>query len=287
AIYTQLFALYDQKIAQVLLTREDLSDRRRYLNARGTLEALLSMGVIPIINENDTVATEEIRFGDNDRLSALVANVLEADLLVLLTDQDGVYTADPRANPEAKLITQVDTPEIPSALMNGAEDSTTGLGTGGMITKLNAADLARRSGAEVMIVNGNADNILHRVVVDHEAAGTFFTSLISHMESRKRYLLSGMQGAVGALRIDRGAVDALRSGGSLLPVGIRQVVGGFTRGDTCKIQDQDGNDIAVGLCAYTSEEVERLIGLRSDQIESQLGYTYGAEVIHRDNMVLL
>ncbi|MDY6981376.1 MAG: glutamate 5-kinase, partial [Pseudomonadota bacterium] len=219
AIYTQLFALYEQPIAQVLLTREDLADRRRYLNARNTLEALLDYGIIPIINENDTIATEEIRFGDNDNLSALIANVLEADLLLLLTDQEGVFWKDPARNPDAELVRLVGEEPIPPELLAAAAESRTGLGTGGMVSKLSAAELARHSGAKVVIANGAADRVIPRIVLEGEALGTTFLPLATHLESRKRFLLAGMAETSGVIQLDAGAVRALRAGGSILPVG--------------------------------------------------------------------
>lgn len=288
AIYTQLFNLYDQKIAQVLLTREDLADRRRYLNARNTLEALLEYGIIPIINENDTIATEEIRFGDNDNLSSLVSNVLEADLLLLLTDQDGVFTADPRVDNNAKLITNIEDEHVPTEILASASGGGSGLGTGGMVSKLQAAELARRSGAIVVIANGALENIIPRILMDGEALGTYFSPLGSHLESRKRFLLAGMKDAAGNnLMIDEGAVRALHKGGSLLPVGIMQVKGQFSRGQSVSIIDQNQQVIAVGLCHYDAVDVQKILGQHSEAIESILGYAYGAEVVHRDNLVIL
>jgi glutamate 5-kinase len=286
AIYTQLFSLYQQQIAQVLLTRDDLLDRRRYLNARNTLEALLAYGVIPIINENDTTATEEIRFGDNDNLSALVANVLEADLLLLLTDQDGLFTADPRNDPQAALIQQIHDADIPEEILAAARGSGNTLGTGGMASKLQAAELARRSGTAVIIANGAIDQIITRAIAG-ETLGTYFTPLGSHLESRKRFLLAGIQDTPGGLVIDAGAVNALRKGGSLLPVGIVRTMGAFSRGQSVTIRDSDDHTIAVGIANYDVEDVCRISGMQSDQIEAVLGYAYGSEVVHHDNLVLL
>jgi glutamate 5-kinase len=286
AIYTQLFNLYQQQIAQVLLTRDDLADRRRYLNARNTLEALLSYGIIPIINENDTTATEEIRFGDNDNLSALVANLLEANLLLLLTDQDGLFTADPRLDPQAALIEKVEGDDIPPEIMAAARDSGMGLGTGGMASKLQAADLARRSGTAVIIANGAIDQIITRVIAG-ESLGTTFSPLGSHLESRKRFLLAGIKDTSGVLVIDDGAVRALRKGGSLLPVGIVGTVGGFSRGQSVTVTDQNEHKVAVGLVNYDVEDVQRISGKQSEEIDNILGYAYGSEVVHHDNLVLL
>ena len=287
SIYTQLFGLFGKRIAQVLLIREDLSNRRRYLNARNTLEALLELNVIPIINENDTVATDEIRFGDNDNLSAMVVNVLEADLLILLTDQDGVYTADPRMDKNAQLVREITSETIPEELFLAAGGTSNGLGTGGMMTKLRAADLARRSGSRVVIANGSMDQVLTRIVIDQEPLGTNFVPLSTHLENRNRFLLSGMKDTAGTLRIDEGAAAALRAGGSLLPVGIRKVKGKFNRGESVTITDTTGKDVAVGLCNYSAEEVHTIAGFHSEKIEELLGYAYGGEVVHRNNLVLL
>lgn len=286
AIYTQLFKLYRQEIAQVLLTRDDLVDRRRYLNARNTLEALLEYDIVPIINENDTIATEEIRFGDNDNLSALIANVLEADLLLLLTDQEGVFTADPRKDPQAELVSRIETETIPPQILEAAQGSQTGLGTGGMISKLSAAELARRSGSAVIVAKGSKPQVISKIVRDGQAMGTYFSPLTTHLESRKRFLLSGLSDATGILRIDRGAVKALRKGGSLLPVGIVEVSGTFTRGLSVAITGPKDESIAVGLCNYSAEDIRQIAGHQSDRIESILGYAYRPEVVHHNKLVL-
>lgn len=285
AIYEQLFGLYGLKVAQVLLTRADLADRRRYLNARNTLNALLEQDVIPIINENDTVATEEIRVGDNDNLSALVANLVEADLLALLTDQAGLYTADPRSDPSAQLVRQVSGAHIPAAVWRAAGGSVGGLGTGGMLTKLQAADLARRAGATVVIAAGAEPDVLPRLAAG-EALGTRFTPVVSALEGHKRFILAGRR-APGALAVDDGAVQALRRGGSLLPVGLVSVSGRFQRGDTVRVMDAAGNEIARGLSNYSAEDLQRIRGAQSEQIEAILGFFYGDEAIHHNNMVVL
>ncbi|MCD6474718.1 MAG: glutamate 5-kinase [Anaerolineaceae bacterium] len=285
-IYTQLFELFDRQIAQVLLTRDDFVNRKRYLNARNTIEALLEYGVIPIINENDTIATDEIRLGDNDNLSALVANLLEADLLILLTDQDGVFTADPRKDSGAKLISLISQQEIPEALLHAASGSANGLGTGGMSTKLNAADLARKSGTSVVIANGNLEKILPRLALNRESLGTWFTASGTHLENRKRFILSGLKETIGELRIDSGAVKALKNGGSLLPIGIQSSSGKFHRGDSVNILDPNGWVIGIGLSNYEDEDVAKIIGTHSDNIAKILGFAFGEEVIHRDNLVL-
>ncbi|WP_322508301.1 glutamate 5-kinase [Anaerolinea sp.] len=285
AMYTEYFAIYGQRVAQVLLTRADLMDRKRYLNARDTFEALLLQGILPIVNENDTVATEEIRFGDNDTLSAQVAALVEADDLILLTDQAGLYEADPRVVPDARLIREVPAEEIPDTLWEAAGGSRSGLGTGGMLTKLRAADLARRSGTTVWIAQGNEEDIIIRIV-NNEKLGTRFAPMISHLEGRKRYLLAGHQVQAGVW-IDKGAARALSRGGSLLPVGIIRVEGEFERGDTIRILNEQGKLIALGLTYYSSSEVQRFAGKHSDQIESILGYTFGEEVVHHNHMVFM
>jgi len=285
ALYEQLFSLYGVTIAQVLLTRSDLTDRRRYLNSRNTLAALLAQGALPIVNENDTVATEEIRFGDNDNLSALVANLIEADLLALLTDQPGLFTADPRQDPSAQIVRNVNGPEIPASLWQAAGGTANGLGTGGMLTKLQAADLARRSGATVVIARGGDANVLLRLTAG-EALGTHFEPVATALESRKRYILAGGR-TTGQLQIDEGAASALRRGGSLLPVGVRSVEGNFERGDTVRVTDMQGHEIARGLVSYAANDLARLCGHHSEEIESLLGFAYGDEVIHHNDMVLL
>ena len=285
ALYEQLFSLYGITVAQVLLTRADLSDRRRYLNSRNTLAALLAQRVLPIINENDTVATEEIRLGDNDNLSALVANLIEADLLALLTDQPGLFTADPRRDPHASLVEEVSGPEIPERLWQAAGAAGSRLGTGGMLTKLQAADLARRSGATVVIAQGGEAKVLTRLS-SGERLGTRFLPITTALEGRKRFLLAGWQSA-GSLKVDQGAAHALRNGSSLLPVGVKSVAGGFERGDTVRVLESSEREIALGLVNYAADDLRRLCGQQSTQIETILGYAYGDEVIHRNNMVLL
>jgi glutamate 5-kinase len=285
ALYEQFFRIYGTTIAQVLLTRDDLADRRRYLNARNTLEALLAQRVIPIINENDTIATEEIRVGDNDTLSALVANLIEADLLVLLTDQAGLYTQDPRRYPNAELVREVSGPHIPEELWVAAGGTGTGLGTGGMVTKLQAGDLARRAGTTVVIANGRDPEGLYRIARG-ERLGTWLVAASSTLESRKRYLLAGRRPA-GGLRVDAGAAHALAQGGSLLPVGIQALEGSFDRGDKVRLVGPDGNTVAVGLVNYSAKDLEAVLGRRSAEIETLLGYTFGDEAVHHNNMVLL
>ena len=285
ALYKQLFELFGITVAQVLLTRNDLSDRRRYLNSRNTLAALLAQRVIPIINENDTVATEEIRVGDNDNLSALVSNLIDAELLILLTDQPGLFTSDPRRDPHAQLVGKVSEDYIPDSLWQAAGGSLNGLGTGGMTTKLQAADLARRSGAAVIIARGSDADIIIRLAAG-ESVGTYFKPTASLVESRKRFLLAGNR-AQGRIQVDAGAEFALKGGGSLLPVGITSVQGKFDRGDTVGVAGQEGREIARGLVNYASNHLESIRGHKSDEILSILGFAYGEEVIHRNNLVLL
>ena len=285
AIYEQVFGLYGLTIGQVLLTRADLGDRRRYLNSRNTLMALLAQNVIPIINENDTVATEEIRVGDNDNLSALVANLIDADTLILLTDQPGLFTADPRRSDNAQLITDITEPDIPESVWQAAGGTSTGLGTGGMFTKLQAADLARRSGTMVIIAPGEESNVLTRLAAG-EAIGTRFHPSVTAIESRKRYILTGGN-ARGAVNIDTGAARALRKGGSLLAVGMTAVEKDFDRGDPIRILSTADGELARGITNYTSADLRRILGHKSDEIESILGYYYGDEVVHHNNLVLL
>ena len=285
ALYEQIFSLYGMLVAQVLLTRADLSDRRRYLNARNTLVAMMMENLVAIINENDTVATEEIRVGDNDNLSALVANLIDADLLILLTDLAGLYTADPRSDPNAEFVKTVTGDEIPEALWQAAGGSKSGLGTGGMTTKLQAADLARHSGTACVIANSKEPNILIRLAND-EKIGTYFPALVNAIESRKRFIMSARR-APGQITVDNGAVLALKRGGSLLPIGIVQLTGKFERGDTIRILDENNHEIARGITNYPHADLLQIIRRRSDEIETLLGYTYGDEVVHRNDLVLL
>jgi len=285
ALYEQFFAIYGQRVSQVLLTREDLTDRRRYLNARNTLEALLMQRVVPIINENDTVATDEIRFGDNDSLSAQVSSLIEADLLILLTDQDGLFTGDPRQDSNARLIEEVAPQEIPDELWTAAGGSKSGLGTGGMTTKLYAADLARHSGTTVFIARGNLENVIMHLVAGQKV-GTCFPPLANKLEGRKRYLLANDR-AEGVLKVDAGAARALAHGGSLLPVGVKAVQGEFDRGDTVRVFNANDRLMGLGLSNYSAKDLGVVAGKQSGEIESLLGYTFGDEVIHRNNMVLL
>lgn len=282
-IYSELFDIFQIIVGQVLLTRGDLGDRHRYLNARDTLLTLIDMRIVPIVNENDATATEEIRVGDNDNLSALVANLLDADQLIMLTDQPGLYTADPRRNDDAELIPVVE--KIDAATIALAGGAGTSLGTGGMATKLQAAQLASRSGVTTVIAAGKEPNVLTRIV-GGEALGTRFEPTTSHVESRKRWLLA--EKPHGALVVDSGAAKKLLTGGvSLLPVGVTDVRGQFTRGEHLAVIAPDGQRIAHGLTNYSSQDIKRLQGAKSHRITEILGYTYGDSVIHRNNLVLL
>lgn len=283
--YEQLFSIYGQKVAQVLLTREDISDRRRYLNARSTFESLMDYGVVAIVNENDTVATEEISIGDNDNLSALVANLIEADLLVLLTDQPGLFTADPKRKKQAELITLIDTPEISREIWEAAGGSDGALGVGGMVTKLQAADVARRSGTDVVIADGSETDVLVRLAAG-EAIGTRISAEVNKMESRKRFMLAGAVPRA-SIYADEGAVAALKRGGSLLPVGISAVHGKFSRGDIVRVKSPDEKAVAVGMASYSSRDIQTIMRHSSREIRTLLGYAYGEEVIHHNNMVVL
>jgi glutamate 5-kinase len=284
ALYEQLFGIYKVTVAQILLTRHDLARRASFLNARNTFHALLAQGILPIVNENDTVATDEIRVGDNDNLSALVANLITADLLLLLTDQAGVYTSDPRKNPQATRWQVIDTPEIPESMWQAAGGSGEG-GTGGMLTKLEAARLARNSGATVLVAAGNEPDAILRAA-NGTLNGTTFLPVRSALESRKRYIVSGWD-KHSRLVVDAGAVRALQKGSSLLPVGVRSCVGEFERGDTVAVCTLDGKEIARGLVNYSHNETRKILGEQSNHIANVLGYDYGDELIHRDHLVLM
>lgn len=281
--YESAFQKHGLHTAQVLLTHDDLSDRGRYLNARSTLRTLLEFGVIPVINENDTVATEEIRFGDNDTLGALVANLVEAGLLLILTDRDGLYDQDPTSNPEAGLVTQAEAGDPALVVMAGGSGA---LGRGGMLTKLEAAAKAARSGAHTVIANGAAENVIGRVLAG-ESVGTYLVAGQGRMLARKQWL-AGQMKSRGKLRLDDGAVRVLKEQGrSLLPVGVTGVEGNFFRGEIVSCVDVGGIEIARGLVNYDAEEAARIIGKPSDAIEQLLGYVDEPELIHRDNMIVL
>jgi glutamate 5-kinase len=281
-MYEKFFAEYGVTVGQVLLSREDFSDRRRFLNARNTMYALLGMGVIPIINENDTVSIEEIRLGDNDTLSALVTGLVDAELLVLLSDIDGVYTADPRKDPAAVIISEID--EINEQVESLAGGAGSGLGTGGMTTKLQAAKIAMRSGAAMVIARAAEKNIIRRVVTG-EPLGTVFCPG-NKLDNKKHWIMysSAVQGKIS---IDEGASRALvKNGKSLLPSGVVKVEGVFEMGNTVCISGPDGRQIARGITNYASEELKKIMGKKTSEIAVVLGSKDYDEVIHRNNLVL-
>ena len=284
--YDKLFAQHGINVAQALLTRRDLSDRLGYLNARNTLLALLAYKVVPIVNENDAVAVEELeesRIGENDTLAALTANLVDADLLVMLQTRGGLYTADPSLDPTATLVERVE--RIDKTIEAYAGSSEAG-GRGGMASKLQAARLATSGGSDTVIASGLEPDVLPRLV-QGEALGTFFRAAADRLESRKRWILSGLR-IKGSLVVDDGAAKALRERNtSLLPAGIKEVCGDFKRGDTIEVTTQAGDRLATGVANYASQELTALRGARSAQIASILGHDYGAEAIHRDNLVLV
>ncbi len=280
--WEQFFDIYGVRVGQILLTHGDVESRTRFLNAQDTFRALLAHRVIPIVNENDAVATEEIQIGDNDNLSALVSLIVGAERLVILTDQAGLYTADPRRNPQAVLIHEV--AQIDETLRSLAGGRGTALGTGGMVTKLQAAALACRAGTEVIIADGGEADILLRIARG-ERVGTRFRATGTRLENRKRWILAGVVNS-GHILVDGGAAEALRRGGSLLPAGIVRVEGSFARGDTVPIRLLGGGEVARGIVRYGAEDLRRIAGHRLDEVEQLLGYTYGTAV-HRNDMILL
>ncbi len=282
--YESRFQTHGMHTAQILLTHDDLSHRQRYLNARSTLRTLLGLGVVPVVNENDTVVTDEIRFGDNDTLAALVSNLIEADMLVILTDQAGMYDKDPRSNADAHLIDEAQAvdPRLDAMASGGAGT----LGRGGMLTKVRAARLAARSGASTVIAPGREPEVLLRLRRG-EGLGTLLTAAEAPVTARKQWLAGHLQ-VRGRLVLDAGATRVLReSGRSLLPVGVREVQGTFHRGEMVACIDEQGREVARGLVNYAAEEARRIMGQPSDRIESLLGYVVEPELIHRDNLVLV
>lgn len=280
--YQEQFKAYQLQTAQVLLDHDDLSSRQRYINARSTLNTLLQLGVVPVVNENDTVVTDEIRFGDNDSLAALVANLVDADALVILTDQDGMYTADPRQDKSATLITETcaGAPELNAMASDGGA-----LGRGGMITKVRAAKLAARSGTHTIVAGGRIDQVLTRIS-QGESVGTLFIADEQPQQARKQWLAGHLQYR-GSLSLDPGAVRVLqKKGKSLLAVGITEVQGDFRRGDMVLCLDADGQEVARGLVNYSALEVRKIKGQPTEQIEALLGYKDEDELIHRDNLVV-
>ena len=280
--YESAFKTFDLHTAQVLLGHDDISARDRYLNARSTLTTLLELGVIPVVNENDTVVTDEIRFGDNDTLAAMVANLIDADVLLILTDRDGLYTADPAINPDAELLSEVSATDAGLEAMAGSGGK---LGRGGMLTKVQAARLAARSGTQTLIAHGREPGIMKRLA-SGELLGTWFRAGKAPVAARKQWL-AGLVRSNGTLVLDDGAVDVLsKSGRSLLPVGVKDARGDFVRGDMVICVDGDGREVARGLVNYNLDEARLIIGQSSNRIEELLGYQGDPELIHRDNLVL-
>ena len=281
--WEEAFEPYGLQAAQVLLTRDDTEVRRRWLNARATMETLLSLGVIPVVNENDTVATEEIRYGDNDRLAARVAQMIGADLLVLLSDIDGLYTSDPRGNPDARHIPLVEelTPEIEA--MAGGSNASAGVGVGGMATKLTAARIAQGAGCATLITLGSRPAPLQ--AVEDGAPATLFEPSQSPSAAYKSWI-AGSLAPQGSVTVDAGAVTALKAGKSLLPAGVRRVEGRFGKGDAVLVLGPAGQEVGRGLSRYDAAEAEKIMGLRSDAIEGVLGYTEGPTLIHADDLAL-
>jgi glutamate 5-kinase len=283
-VYESCFRGHGLHTAQVLLTHADLADRQRYLNARSTLLTLISLGTIPVINENDTVVTDEIRFGDNDTLAALVTNLIEADALVILTDQPGLYTADPRKHPAAELVASARAGEATLEAMAGGSGSD--IARGGMLTKVLAAKRAARSGAATVIASGREPRVLLRLAAG-ERIGTLLEASTTPLQARKQWLADHVQVA-GRVRVDEGAARALaRDGKSLLPIGVKAVEGEFERGAVVACLSPAGAEIARGLVNYSAGETRRIAGRPSSQIEQILGYIDETELIHRDNLVLL
>lgn len=283
-MYEKIFSEYGQIVAQLLLTREDVNDRGRFLNIRNAFFALLEKGVIPIINENDAVAVDEIKFGENDTLSALVSSIAEANLLIILSDIDGLFNENPKNNPDAKLISWVE--EINEELESSAGDAGSLVGTGGMISKLKAGKIAVSSGTSMVIANGSIPGILGRIVKGEEV-GTWFKAKEQPLQARKHWIAYST-GSKGSLIIDEGALKALIvERKSLLASGIKEVISSFTKGSVVSVSDENGLEIARGMVNYSSSEIELIKGLKSAQIERTLGYKDYDEVIHRNNMVIV
>ncbi len=280
--YKELLEAHEITVAQILLTLGDTEQRRRYLNARGTLNTLLSLGALPVINENDTVATAEIRYGDNDRLAARVAQMAGADCLVLLSDIDGLYTANPALDPEADFIGRV--LEITPAIEAMAGGASTDMGSGGMQTKIAAAKIAMGAGCLMCIAKGGVQHPLQRI--EEGARCTWFVPSSTPMATRKQWIAGTLRPA-GAIVVDDGAVRALMSGKSLLPAGVTRAVGRFDRGDTVSIIGPDGSEVARGICAYSDSDAARIIGRKSADIEKTLGFRGRDEIVHRDDLVLI
>jgi len=280
--YQEMMDRHGCKVAQVLLTPDDTENRQRYLNGRSTMETLLKLGVLPVINENDTVATEEIRYGDNDRLAARVAEMVSADCLVLLSDVEGMYDADPTTDSTAKLISTVH--EITPALEAVAGESQTAYGSGGMATKLAAARICMSAGCATVIASGHERNPLGRILAGSQC--TWFLPSRTPLAARKQWI-AGALTPRGKLIVDDGAMAAVIEGKSLLPVGVKDIQGNFKRGDAVALVTEDGRDFGRGLATHSSDEARRIIGCQSDEIETNLGYASRSEMIHRDNLVVL
>ncbi|MCG7657251.1 glutamate 5-kinase [Wielerella bovis] len=281
--YEHAFSEHQLNTAQILLTHEDLSDRTRYLNARSTLKTLLSQNIVPVINENDTVTTDEIKLGDNDTLGALVTNLVDADALIILTDQRGLYDSDPRKNPQAQFIHEISAAH--PDLENMAGGAGTGVGTGGMYTKVLAAKRAALSGANTVVASGREPQVLERLLRG-ESVGTLFTSEFSRVNARKQWLLGHIQ-ISGSVNVDAGAERALlEKHGSLLPVGVVRVNGHFHRGELIAILNENGKEIARGLANYSSAETAKIVRCHADEIAQKIGYKHEDELIHRDNLAL-
>ena len=282
--YETSFIKFQRHTAQILLDHDDVSNRQRYLNARGALKRLIDLGVVPIVNENDTVATDEIRFGDNDSLAALVANLIDADLLVILTDKDGLYEADPDLNPSAKLVSLASADDKNLDLL--ASKSKSIVGSGGMVTKIKAARIASSSGCSTLITSGRKQNILLDIKKGY-VHGTLLTAGQKPIAAKKQWLMGQLK-AKGKLVLDSGAeVVILKHGRSLLPVGIVEVVGKFNRGDLVSCVNSMGHELARGLVNYSADDVNKIKGQNTDDVLEILGYRQNAEVVHRDNMVVL
>ena len=284
-VYETCFRQHHLRTAQILLTHEDLADRKRYLNARSTLRTLLALNVIPIINENDTVVTDEIKFGDNDTLAALVTNLIEADALVIMTDQKGLYSADPRQDPSARLIQEAQAGDPSLEKMAGGAGSS--IGRGGMLTKVLAAKRAARSGAHTLIARGREPNVLVRLAQGELIGTQLIADETNKIAARKKWLADHLQ-VRGQLVLDDGAVKALQADGkSLLPIGVQAVSGEFERGEVVTCVDATGREVARGLVNYSAQETRKILRKPSIEIEALLGYVDEPELIHRDSLVLL
>ncbi|MBL4739773.1 MAG: glutamate 5-kinase [Sneathiella sp.] len=279
--YQEILATVELTVAQILLTLSDTEERRRYLNARSTLSTLLALGAIPVINENDTVATSEIRYGDNDRLAARVAQMIGADSLILLSDVNGLYSADPTRNPDARFIPEVT--KISDEIVAMAGGVQTSVGSGGMVTKLKAAQIATAAGCHMYITDGRTQNPLH--AMENGARYTCFIAQDTPRSARKKWI-AGSLGSHGSLVVDAGAENALQRGNSLLPAGVTGVTGSFQRGDLVTLYNQDERELGKGICAYSSDDALRIIGHKSGEIVEILGYSGRDEMIHRDELAL-